>query len=145
MPCAADRNSSSQRAACGARCLLNELGCVRFVGGLGAASKARPGRGAGREPQECGGVALAAASGGGGAIVVGDGAAAGQGGGGAGATALRPMPDVLWSRTWSWTAAADTGSAKTDSGSNIRVTMRDWLVWGHNLNPNLHHDTIKKL
>jgi hypothetical protein len=51
------------------------------------AAKAPPGRGAGGESQERGGVALAAASGGGGAAVVGDGSAAGRRGGGDGAAA----------------------------------------------------------
>jgi hypothetical protein len=36
-------------------------------------------------------------------------------------------------------------TAKTVAGSYMRVTMREWLVWGQISDPNINQDTIGKL
>jgi hypothetical protein len=106
-------------AARGARCLLAELGCVRFVGGPGAASS----RGRRRRRQDAARAenlrnAVASLS-----LrhpeeeAPPSSAMDRRRDGGAGATALRPTPDALRSRTWSSPAAAAWSSLSSSSSS----------------------------
>ena len=110
-------------AARGARCLLAELGCVRFVGGPGAASS-RGRRRRGQDAARAENLRNAAAS-----LSPrhpGEGAPSSPAterrrDGGAGRTAPRPMPDALRSRTWSSPAAAAWSSPSSSGPNPVRL------------------------